>query len=82
MVNFISGAGVAQSVQGLGYGLDDWGSFPGHSIQTGCTIQLASNPKGTGALTLGVKRPEREVDHSSPPSGEVKNAWSYTSTPQ
>jgi hypothetical protein len=29
----------------------------------------------------GVKRPERDVDHSSPPSAEVKNEWSYTSTP-
>jgi len=29
----------------------------------------------------GVKRPGREADHSPPPSAEVKNAWSYTSTP-
>jgi hypothetical protein len=35
-----------------------------------------------GALFLGVKRPEREADHSLPSSPEVKNAWSYTSTPQ
>jgi hypothetical protein len=34
------------------------------------------------ALSLGVKRLGREVDHSPPPSAEVKNAWSYTSTPQ
>jgi hypothetical protein len=34
-----------------------------------------------GALFLGVKRPVREADHSPPPSAEVKNAWSYTSTP-
>jgi hypothetical protein len=34
-----------------------------------------------GALSLGVKRPEREADHSSPTSAEV-SAWSYTSTPQ
>jgi hypothetical protein len=33
-----------------------------------------------GALSLGVKRPGREADHSSPSSAEVKNAWSYTST--
>jgi hypothetical protein len=33
-------------------------------------------------LSLGVKRPEREDDHSPPSSAEVKNAWSYTSTPQ
>jgi hypothetical protein len=29
----------------------------------------------------GVKRPRREADHSSPSSAEVKNAWTYTSTP-
>jgi len=31
--------------------------------------------------TLGVKLPEREADNSSPFSTEVKNVWSYTSTP-
>jgi hypothetical protein len=34
-----------------------------------------------GALSLGVKRPGREADHSAPSSAEVKNTWSYTSTP-
>jgi hypothetical protein len=34
-----------------------------------------------GALSLGVKWPEREVDHSPPSSAEVKERWSYTSTP-
>jgi hypothetical protein len=32
------------------------------------------------ALSLGVKRPRREADHSLPSTAEVKNAWSYTST--
>jgi hypothetical protein len=32
-------------------------------------------------LSLGVKRQGREGDHSPPSSTEVKNAWSYTSTP-
>jgi hypothetical protein len=36
----------------------------------------------TGALSLGVKRPRREADHSPPSRAEVENAWSYTSTPQ
>jgi hypothetical protein len=36
----------------------------------------------SGALSLGVKRPGREADHSPPSSAEVKNAWSYTSTTQ
>jgi len=35
----------------------------------------------TGTLSLGVKRPGREGDHSPPSSAEIKNAWSYTSTP-
>jgi hypothetical protein len=34
-----------------------------------------------GVLSLRVKRPGREAYHSPPSSGEVKNAWSYTSTP-
>jgi hypothetical protein len=35
-----------------------------------------------GPLSLGVKQPGREADHSPPSSTEVKNAWSYTSTSQ
>jgi hypothetical protein len=35
----------------------------------------------SGALTLGIKRPGREADHSPPSSSEIKIVWSYTSTP-
>jgi hypothetical protein len=35
----------------------------------------------TGGSFPGVKRPGREADHSPPSSAEVKNTWSYTSTP-
>jgi hypothetical protein len=35
-----------------------------------------------GALSLGVKWPRREADHSALSSADVNNAWSYTSTPQ
>jgi hypothetical protein len=35
-----------------------------------------------GALTPGIKRLGCEADHWSPSSVDVKNAWSYTSTPQ
>jgi hypothetical protein len=35
-----------------------------------------------GVVSVGIKRPAREADHSPPSSAEVKNAWSYTSTPQ
>jgi hypothetical protein len=34
-----------------------------------------------GALSLGVKRPRCEADHSPTSSAEVKSEWSYTSTP-
>jgi len=34
-----------------------------------------------GALSLGVKRPTHESDHSPLSSAEVKNAWSCTSAP-
>jgi hypothetical protein len=34
-----------------------------------------------GALSLGVKQLGCEADRSLPSSAEVKNAWSYTSTP-
>jgi hypothetical protein len=34
-----------------------------------------------GALSLGVKRPVRDADHSPPSSVEIKNAWIYTFTP-
>jgi hypothetical protein len=36
---------------------------------------------GPVALSLGLKWPGGEADHSPPSSAEVKNAWSYTSTP-
>jgi hypothetical protein len=35
-----------------------------------------------GTLSVGVKRPGHESDHSPPSSAEVKNAWSYTSPTQ
>jgi hypothetical protein len=34
-----------------------------------------------GDLSLEVKRPEREADHSPQTNAEVKNMWIYTSTP-
>jgi hypothetical protein len=34
------------------------------------------------ALSLGIKRPGREADHSPPSSAEVKDGWSYTAIPQ
>jgi hypothetical protein len=36
----------------------------------------------SGALSLGVKRPGHESDHSLPSSGEVKNTGAILSLPQ
>jgi hypothetical protein len=66
----------------LGYGLDDWGSrvrFPaGAGIFFSTTAsRTALGPAQPhikwvpGSLSLGVKMPEREVDHSPPSSAEV-----------
>jgi hypothetical protein len=67
----------------LDYGLDDriiGVRFPAragnfslrHSVQVGSGAQSASFQWVPGALTLGVKRPGREADHSPPFSVEVK----------
>jgi hypothetical protein len=37
--------------------------------------------RGGGVLSPGIKRPERETNHTPPFSVEIKNAWSYTSIP-
>jgi hypothetical protein len=78
----------------LGYGLDDRGSrfrFPagGLGIFLFATVfRMAMGPTQppiqwvAGALSLGVKRLRREAGHSPLSSAEVKNAWSYISTPQ
>jgi hypothetical protein len=74
---------------GLGYRLDDRGSrvrFPAGLFTTVSRTALGPTQPPikwvSGALSLGVKRPRREADHSPPLSVRSKNAWSYTSTPQ
>jgi hypothetical protein len=66
-----------QSVYGLGYGLDDRTASRTVLRPTQPPIQWVP-----GAPSLGVKRPGYEAVHSPPSNAEVKNAWSYTSTPQ
>jgi len=51
------------------------------SVQTGSGAHPPSYPMDTGTLSPGVKRPGLEADHLPPSSAEVKNRWSYTSTP-
>jgi hypothetical protein len=76
----------------LGYGLDDRdsrvrvpagaGNFSlNHRVQNGSGPTQPPIQWVPGALSLGLKRPGRESDHSPPFSAEVKNEWSYTSTP-
>jgi hypothetical protein len=56
-----------------------WEFSPHHRVQNGSgahpPIQWLS-----GGVSLGVKRPGCEADHSPPSSDEVKKAWRYTST--
>jgi hypothetical protein len=48
-------------------------SQQGHSVQTGFGAHPAFCPTGTRDLSLEVKRPGREADHSPSCSVEVKN---------
>jgi len=83
---------TAQLVQWLGYGLNDQGSRV--DSQWGLGIFLFTTmsrtavrptqppiPRVPGALSLEVKQPGCEVNHSPPSSAEVKNVWGYTSIP-
>jgi hypothetical protein len=49
------------------------GNFSLHyRVQNGSGANSASYPMGTRDLSLGVKWPEREANHSPPSSAEVK----------
>jgi hypothetical protein len=52
-----------------------------HRVQTGSGAHPAYYLTDTRGFFPGVKRSGREADHSSPSSANVKNAWSYISTP-
>jgi hypothetical protein len=77
---------MAQSVERLGFGLDDRGLIPAaardfsllHRVQTGSRAHLASYTMGTGVLSPGIKRQVRDINHSPPSSAEVKNCGSIT----
>jgi hypothetical protein len=43
-----------------------------HNVQTGSGVQPASYPVGNGDISLRVKRPALEADHSFLTSAEVK----------
>jgi hypothetical protein len=86
---------MVREVQNLGgiatgYGLDDRGfgfqipirvkNFL-NVVQAGSGAHQASYLMGTEGFFPGVKRPERETDHSPPTSAEVRKMWIYTSAP-
>jgi len=49
-------------------------------VQIGFGFIQPSNKRVLETLSLMVKRPGLEADHSPPSSAVVKNTWSYTST--
>jgi hypothetical protein len=70
-----NGAVIAQSVWRLGSGLDDRGSrvrFPAGARNIYLHYRVQNGSAVAGALSLGVKWPGREADHSPPSSAEVK----------
>jgi hypothetical protein len=42
-----------------------------------CPVTYSTGIRGEGGLSSRVNQQEREADHSSASSSEVKNAWSY-----
>jgi hypothetical protein len=84
----INKAGIAQwysAVFGLGdSGFESWQGLAIFLFTTASRPALGPTQPPiqwvSGILSLGVKRPGREADHSPPSSAEVKNAWSYVST--
>jgi hypothetical protein len=71
----------------LGAGRPDFDSFRGRGFSFANASRAVLGPIQPpiqwvpGALSPRVKQVGREGDHSLPSSVEVKNAWSYTSTP-
>jgi hypothetical protein len=50
-------------------------------VQTGSGVHPTSYPAGAGALSLGLRQPGREANHSPPANAEVKKMWIYITTP-
>jgi hypothetical protein len=51
------------------------------NVQTGCGTHPPSYSMGTVVISLGVKQPGHDIDHSPSSSAEVKNECSNASTP-
>jgi hypothetical protein len=76
----------ANSVQWPGYLLDYRSSIPHgetnifvcYRVYTGSNVHVVLYMKGTGLLSLWVRWPEPELDHSPPSSVEVKTTFKCT----
>jgi hypothetical protein len=52
-----------------------------HSAQTGSGVHRASYPVSTGGCLPGAEQQEREADHSSPFSAQIKNGGAILPLP-
>jgi hypothetical protein len=85
-----AGTGIAQPVEGLDYGVDDWGSMPskgreGYSLFT--TVSILSDWPAQlpiqwtlGDFFMGMQHSGHEADHLPSPSAEVSSICSTPST--
>jgi hypothetical protein len=74
-IQWVSGVGIAQ-----------WYSAGLRAVWSGVRVPVLGPTRTPiqlvpGALSLDIKQPGREADHSPPSIAEVKDAWSYTFTP-
>jgi hypothetical protein len=58
-----------------------WLNFIFLRVHIGSVANPASYPVGTGSDFLGINRPGREANHSSPPSAVVKNGGAIPPLP-
>jgi hypothetical protein len=55
--------------------------FDSHQEKDSSPYQLWCSQWVPGALSIRIKRPGHEANNTPPSSAEIKNIWSYTSTP-
>jgi hypothetical protein len=81
----ITSAGLQAGWSGV-LGFDSWWGLGIFLFTTVSRTALGPTQPPTqrvpGSLSLGVKQPGHEADHSPPYSAKVKYGWSYASTPQ
>jgi hypothetical protein len=73
LVGIATGYGLEDRIIGVRISGGGAGTFSlRHRVQTSSGAHPVSYPVGISALSLGVKRPRREADHSLSPSAEAK----------